>query len=165
MRQDTIFIKHHNFNIKEDDKFLNIFFNNKLSGEKEIEILKEKNPDSEYELVYVGNDVNDLAMRIVSFCEKFCLPQYKIIMNGKPLYKTYYYDDVTKETMEELREANPNAKLKVIQIQERHPFPKYVCLEQCDYNLLKRSGKINLENNTTFGIEIKINRPKYRRGR
>ena len=156
MSKTTIFIEHHNFNIIENGKYLNIFSNSKKIAEKKIQELQKANPDSEYELVYVGNDANDLAMRIVNYTEKFSGPKLALEIDGKREHKIYRNYASIERRIEELKDDNPHINAEIILLEEGGKYPDAVCLEQRDYELLKENGKVNLNKNTTFGLEIEI---------
>ncbi len=156
MSKTTIFIEHHNFNIKENGKYLNIFSDSKKIAEKKMKILQEENPDYEYELVYIGNDVNDLAMRIVNYTEKFSGPKLALEIDGKREHKIYRNYASIERKIEELKGENDKVDTNIVVLENGSKYPDAVCLEQRDYDLLKKHGKINLEKNTTFGLEIEI---------
>lgn len=164
MRRDMIFVRHHEFNIAQDGKPLNIFLDTEKETLRKISELKEINPGSNFKLMRVGNDANDLAMRILSYLEKYYLPEYVIIVDGEVLKKIYHYECTAQDKAEEIKETYPNKKIEIKKIKDKRTYPSGVCLEKKDYNLLKASGKINLEKNTTFGLEIFIdNGPEFRK--
>ena len=155
----TIFIKHHDYNIKENGKFLNKFFSNKKQAEKRVAELQELNPDATYEIKYIGDDVNDLKMRIVEFLERFCLPKYIMEIDGVKLHKIFNVWAEMEMLSDEIREDKPNCEIKITKIANGKSFPEYVSLEQIDYDLLKEDGKIS-KNNTVFGLKVKVDDKK-----
>ena len=155
----TIFIKHHDYNIKENGKFLNKFFSNKKQAEKRVTELQELNPDATYEIKYIGDDVNDLKMRIVEFLERFCLPKYIMEIDGVKLRKIFNVWAEMEMLADEIKEDKPNCEIKITKISNGKPFPDYVSLEQIDYDMLKKDGKIS-KNNTIFGLKVKIDNMK-----
>lgn len=158
----TIFIRHKDFIIKENDHYLNDSFRTIETVKNKVKELQRDNPDQEYQIINLQHDVNDLKMRIVSFLEDYCLPNYLILKDKEKIIKKYHHLEQAQEKLEEMLENNPQSKLEIVKTGISRPFPKYVSLFIDDYNLLKETGNIKVKNNieTTFGMEIKVFVPK-----
>lgn len=158
MNVGTIFVRHKDFIIKENDHYLNDSFKTIGMAKNKVKELQRDNPDQEYQIINLQNDVNDLKMRIVSFLEDYCLPNYLILKDKEKVIKKFHHLEQAEEKLEEMLENHPQNSLEIVKTGISRPFPKYVSLFVDDYNLLKETGNIKLKNNveTTFGMEIKV---------